>query len=71
MENYYYFLKNKYNIEPKYDFTDKYKCSCEYDGKTYTSEISCENDIKGRIAYGSVAILLLLQLNDQISLNKI
>ena len=81
MEDYYYLLKNVYKIEPKFNFKDEiinnitvynYKCSCLYNGITFTTEISTENDIlkdsiyENRIVYNSMAILLLSQLNNKI-----
>ena len=76
MENYYYFVKSRYNIEPKFNFTDdiidgvqvyNYKGSCEYNGQKFKTEILTDNKAKGRIAYCYISILLLLQLNNKIS----
>ena len=81
MEDYYYLLKNVYKIEPKFNFKDEiinnitvynYKASCLYNGITFTTEISTENDIlkdgiyENRIVYNTMAILLLSQLNNKI-----
>ena len=77
MENYYYFFRSRYNnIEPKFDFTDdiidgvqvyNYKCSCEYNGQKFKTEILTDNEAKGRIAHCYISMLLLLQLNNKIS----
>ena len=81
MENYYYFVKNIYKIEPKFNFTEEitndikvysYKGACIYDGISFKTEICLDTDIvkdfdqESRIAYSTMSILLLIQLNNKI-----
>jgi len=76
MFKYYDFVKGKYNINPKIDFTDEiidgvkvyiHKATCEYNDKHFKSEILTETEFNGTTPFVYMSILLTLQLNNKIN----
>ena len=76
MFKYYDFVKGKYNINPKIDFTDEiidgvkvyiHKATCEYDNKHFKSEILTETEFHDTTPFVYMSILLTLQLNNKIN----
>ena len=76
MFKYYDFVKSKYNIEPKINFTDEiidgvkvyiHKATCQYDDKHFKSEILTETEFNGTTPFVYMSILLTLQLNNKIN----